>query len=150
MPVLACATIMATVLLWPLTRSGYLLGHDMVFTPRQPLGLASIGVSSASPRAVPLDALVALAERLVDGAVVGRLALLLPVVAAAIGAAKLLDTTSLPARLAASAAAVWNPFVVERLALGQWALIWAYAALPWIVVAVSRGRGRAGWLARAV
>lgn len=137
-------------MLWPITRSGYLLAHDMVFTPRQPLDLASIGVSSASPRAVPLDALVALAERTVDGSVVGRLALLIPVLAAALGAAALLDSRSLPARLAASGVAIWNPYVFERLALGQWALLWCYAALPWIVLAIARGRGASGWLARGV
>lgn len=145
-----CALAAATVLLWPLTRGGYLLGHDMVFTPRQPLGLASIGLSSAEPRAVPLDALVALAERVVDGAAVGRLALLLPVLAAGLGAAALLRTPALAARVAACVAAVWNPFVVERFGLGQWALLWAYAALPWIVLAITRGAGASGWFARAV
>jgi hypothetical protein len=148
--VLGWAGVLTALLLWPITRSGYLLGHDMVFTPRQPLDLASIGVSSASPRAVPVDALVALAERVVDGAVVGRLALIVAVLAAGIGAAVLLRSSSLAARLATCGVAIWNPFVVERLALGQWALIWAYAALPWVVLAVARGRGRAGWLARAV
>jgi len=137
------------VLLWPITHRGYLLGRDMVFTPQQPLGLPALGLSSAPPRAVPLDALVALAERGVDGAVVGRLALVLPVLAAGLGAAAMLRATPLAARLAAATAAVWNPFVVERLALGQWALLWCYAALPWLVLAITRGRGRAGWLGRA-
>jgi hypothetical protein len=44
------------------------------------------------------------------------------------------------ARLAASGFAVWNPFVVERMALGQWALVAAYAALPWVLVAAARYR----------
>jgi hypothetical protein len=140
--------LLAAVLLWPITRAGYLLGHDMVFTPEQPLGLPAVGVSSAPPRAVPLDALVALAERIADGAVVGRLALVLPVLAAGLGAMAILRTLPLPARLAAATVAVWNPFVAERLALGQWALLWCYAALPWLVLAITRGRGRAGWLAR--
>lgn len=148
--VLGWTLALAAILLWPVTASGYLLGHDMVFTPRQPLDLASIGVSSASPRAVPLDALVALAERLVDGAVVGRLALLVPVLAAGLGAAALLGTRSLPARLAAAGVAVWNPYVIERLALGQWALLWCYAALPWIVLSVARASGRARWPARGI
>jgi hypothetical protein len=140
--------LLGAVLLWPTTRSGYLLGHDMVFTPRQPLDLQAIGVSSAPPRAVPLDALVALAERVVDGAVIGRLALLLPILGAGLGVVALLGAVPLPARLAGATAAVWNPYVVERLALGQWALVWCYAALPWIVLAIARLRGRAGWLAR--
>src|SRR5664279_1682421 len=88
--VVAWLAVLAALLLWPIRRAGYLLAHDMVFTPRQPLDLASIGLSSAAPRAVPLDALVALAEKVLDGAVVGRLALVLPLVAAGLGAARLL------------------------------------------------------------
>src|SRR3954454_1659672 len=110
--VVAWAVALAALLLWPIARSGQLLGHDMVFTPRQPLNLASIGISSASPRAVPLDALVALAERVL-GAGVGRLALIVPLVAAGIGAAALLSGSSLAARLTACGVAIWNPFVVE-------------------------------------
>lgn len=149
LPLLAWSAALTAVLLWPLTRSGHLLGHDLVFTPRQPLDLASAGVSSASPRAVPLDALVALAERLADGAVVGRLALVLPLLAAGVGCGLLLGGRSAAARLATCGFAVWNPYVIERLALGQWALLWAYAALPWLVIAVARGRGASGWAARA-
>jgi hypothetical protein len=145
----AWLVLLTTVLLWPITQRGYLLGRDMVFTPKQPLNLPAIGVSSAPPRAVPLDALVALAERGVDGAVVGRLALVLPVLAAGLGAAAMLRATPLAARLATATVAVWNPFVVERLAQGQWALLWCYAALPWLVLAITRGRGRAAWLGRA-
>jgi hypothetical protein len=149
--VLPCWVVALTaVLLWPLTRSGYLLGHDMVFTPEQPLNLPAIGVSSAPPRAVPLDALIAVAERIADGAVIGRLALVLPVLAAGLGVAALLRGAPLAARLAAATAAVWNPYVVERLTLGQWALIWSYAALPWLVLALVRGRGAAGWLLRGL
>jgi len=93
--------VLSALLLWPITRAGDLLGHDMVFTPRQPLDLASVGVSSASPRAVPLDALVALAERVVDGALVARLALILPLLAVGVGCAVLVGTRVLAARLAA-------------------------------------------------
>jgi hypothetical protein len=47
---------------------------------------------------------------------------------------------------------VWNPFVVERMALGQWALVTAYAALPWILLAAARYRrtGERGALASVV
>jgi hypothetical protein len=142
--------VLSAVLLWPITRTGYLLGHDMVFTSRQSLDLASIGVSSASPRAVPLDALVALSERVLDGAVVGRLALLAPLIAVGAGAACLLGSRLVAARLAACTVAIWNPFVVERLALGQWALVWAYAALPWLILAMARLRGRSARFGIAV
>lgn len=142
---------LSLLLLWPQRLAGYGLGHDMVFTPHQPLTRQSLGLGTSAPRAVPLDALVALASRLLDGAVLGRIALLAPLLLAGWGCTRLLRTSSAPALLLTAGFAVWNPFVVERLALGQWALLWAYGALPWLVRAASRfsdqpGRRDAGWL----
>jgi len=137
---------LSVLLLWPQRLAGYGLGHDMVFTPRQPWTAQSVGLGSTTPRAVPLDALVALASRLLDGAVLGRIALAVPLLLAGWGCARLLRPRSLPALLAVSGFAVWNPYVVERLALGQWALLWAYGALPWLVIAGRRVRGSTGWL----
>src|SRR5690606_8651798 len=48
---------------------------------------------------------------------------------------------SVPLLLGAAArgfAFVWNPFVAERLLLGQWAVLLGYAGLPWVVAAVVR------------
>lgn len=135
--------VLSLLLLWPQGRAGYGLGHDMVFTPQQPLVAATLGASSAAPRAVPVDALVAVLEHAVGGAVLGRLALLLPLLAAGVGCGLLVRRAGLVAALAASGFAVWNPYVVERLAIGQWALLWGYAALPWIVGVGDRVRRRA-------
>ncbi|MEO9240675.1 MAG: hypothetical protein ABI418_21595, partial [Jatrophihabitantaceae bacterium] len=132
--------VLAAWLLWPQHAGGYGLGHDMVFTPHQPLGLDSVGLGTTSPRAVPLDALVALAGKLIGGAATGRIALLVPLLAAGWGSIRLLGSRCLSARLLVGALAIWNPFVVERLALGQWALLWAYGALPWLVRAAHRIR----------
>ena len=142
---------LSILLLWPQRLAGYGLGHDMVFTPRQPLTRQSWGLGTVAPRAVPLDAVVALASRVVDGAVLGRVALLAPLLLAGWGCARLVRPGSLPwslpAALVTAGFAVWNPFVVERLALGQWALLWAYGALPWLVRAASRyADARDGWL----
>lgn len=143
----AWTLLVAVGLLSPLRRSGYPLGRDMVFTPHQPLTLDSIGLGTAAPRAVPLDALVALASRLVDGATLGRIVLLLPLLAAGCGAWRMLPVRAtstgwvrLIAQVSTAGFAVWNPFVVERLALGQWALLWAYGALPWLVIVAGRLR----------
>jgi hypothetical protein len=138
-------------LLWPQRHGGYGLGHDMVFTPHQPLNAGSVGLGTASPRAVPLDALVALASRLVGGQLVGRLALAAPLLLAGWGMIRLVRACGagrlracgagqLPALLLAGGLAVWNPFVVERLALGQWALLCCYGALPWLVLGAIRVR----------
>jgi hypothetical protein len=135
-------------LLWPQRLSGYGLGHDMVFTPDQPLNAGSVGLGSTPPRAVPVDALVALTGRLLGGALTGRIALGVPLLAAGWGMIRLLQAVAprrpgLPAMLLVGGLAVWNPFLIERLAIGQWALLWCYGALPWLVLAL-RARRLAG------
>jgi hypothetical protein len=56
------------------------------------------------------------------------------------------------ARLAAGVFYAWNPFVAERLILGQWALLLGYAGLPWVLLSLCRGpvRIRLGRLAVAL
>jgi hypothetical protein len=134
--------LITAILLWPLHRGGYPVGRDLVFTPHQPFNDASVGLGTGAARAVPLDALVALASHWVDGQIIGRLALALPLLAAGWGARRLLAPRSLAAGLSVAGFAVWNPFVVERLALGQWALLWAYGALPWLVLGLRAIRDR--------
>ncbi len=131
--------VLVAILLSPLAARGYPLGRDMVFTPRQPLNLDSVGLGTASPRAVPLDALVALASQLAGGAITGRVVLAVPLLLAGLGARRLLRGHAATELLVAGLA-VWNPFVIERLALGPWALLWAYGALPWLVMAATRLR----------
>ena len=93
-----------------------------------------------------------MATALLDGAVLARIVLLLALALAGWGMRLDLPRSGPWARLAASGFAVWNPFVVERMALGQWALVTAYAALPWILLAAARYRrtGERGALASVV
>lgn len=137
----AWPVLVAAVLLLPLlTRPGIPLARDLVFVPRQPWTDAVLGLGDAAPRAVPLDALVSLATVALDGGVLARVVLPLLLATAGWGAHRLVRDLGTPARLAAGGLAVWNPFVVERLALGQWALLAAYAALPWLAMAAARFR----------
>ena len=46
------------------------------------------------------------------------------------------------ARLAAGVCYAWNPFVAERLLIGQWALLLGYAGLPWVIRLLVTGRER--------
>ena len=46
------------------------------------------------------------------------------------------------AALAAGVCYAWNPFVAERLLIGQWALLLGYAGLPWVVRSLCTGQGR--------
>jgi len=128
------------VLTWPMwTRTGYGLARDMVFTPRYPWGPEAVGAGAGLPRAVPLDGVLAAATTLVDGAVVFRVAIVAVLLLASWGAVRLADA-AFAGRAVAAVVAVWNPFVVERLALGQWALLASYAALPWLLVWWRRAR----------
>ena len=135
--------LVAVALTWPMwTGGGYGLARDLVFTPRAPWTLDAIGMGTSLPRAVPLDAVLAAFTSVVDGAVVFRVAVVGVLLLAGWGAHRLLATVlpdaSTSARCVTAVAAVWNPYVVERLALGQWALLAGYAALWWLLPAVRR------------
>jgi hypothetical protein len=120
--------------LGPGLRRGFLLSYDMVFVPREPFSAALPGL--APPRAVPSDLVVAAASRVLPADIVQKVVLLSIFVLACAGAAALLDREPLVARLAAGAFYAWNPYVGERLIIGQWALLLGYAGLPWVLRAV--------------
>ena len=122
------------------TEGGYGLARDLVFTPRAPWTLDAIGMGTTLPRAVPLDAVLAGLTSVVDGAVVFRVAVAGVLLLAGAGAHRLLGgrccpATSVAVRCVVAVAAVWNPYVVERLALGQWSLL---AGVRRVVVAAAR------------
>ncbi|BAL87102.1 hypothetical protein AMIS_18820 [Actinoplanes missouriensis 431] len=149
-PHLVAAGITAVVLA-PLALPGYVLRYDMVFVPRQPLSWEMIAPADALPRAVPLDALVSLANLAVPGWLLQRICLVALVYLAALGAARLVPSGRALTRAVASFGYAWTPFLAERLLLGQWALLFAYAAMPWLVLAVRDLRaGRPGALPRLV
>jgi hypothetical protein len=120
--------------LGPGLRRGFLLSYDMVFVPREPFSAALPGL--APPRAVPSDLVIAAASRALPADIVQKVMLLSIFVLACSGAAALLDREPLLARLAAGAFYAWNPYVAERLIIGQWALLLGYAGLPWVLRAV--------------
>src|SRR4051794_13446138 len=131
---------LSLVLLAPLRHSGHLLSRDLVFVPHEPLTDAALGLGDSPPRSVPLDGVVAILTSVVDGAAVGRVLLLLTLALAGWGVLRITAGLGTTARLAASGFAVWNPFVIERMALGQWALVLGYAVLPWVVLAAADHR----------
>ena len=125
--------------LGPGLRRGFLLSYDMVFVPRQPFTAALAGLAGGPPRAVPSDAVVAAASRALPADLMQKLLLLSIFVLACSGAAALLAGEPWFARLAAGVFYTWNPFVAERLIIGQWALLLGYAGLPWALRAVTTG-----------
>jgi hypothetical protein len=106
----------------------------MLFVPREPFAAALPGL--APPRAVPSDLVVAAVSRVLPADIVQKLILLAIFVLACSGAAALLNREPLLARLAAGVFYAWNPYVAERLIIGQWALLLGYAGLPWVLRAV--------------
>jgi len=131
---------LSLVMMAPLRHAGHLLARDLVFVPHQPLTDTAIGLGGTAPRSVPLDTVVAVATTVVDGGMLGRLLLVLTLALAGWGVLRLTAGLGTTARLAASGFAVWNPFVVERMALGQWALVLGYAVLPWVLLTAAAYR----------
>ncbi|WP_190394224.1 hypothetical protein [Nocardiopsis quinghaiensis] len=139
--------------LGPALGPGYVLRYDMVFVPDLSLGTVLRG-ADGFPRAIPSDAVVAVLSSVLPGDVVQSLALLAVFAVGGAGAARLVPrawyrrgpaggphTGAVGGQLASAAAGlayVWNPFVAERLLLGQWAVLLGYAGLPWVVGAAAR------------
>lgn len=144
--------LLAMLITVPLLAPGYVVGYDMVFVPDLTLRLDLFGVTTALPRAVPSDVLVAVLDEVAGGQVLNKLVLIAIPLVSGLGLTALWRHLDLGGPLAGAAATtlyVWNPFVAERFHLGAWALLLGYAALPWLVRAALRlreGKGLPGFL----
>jgi hypothetical protein len=154
--------VLGLLALGPALGSGFVLSYDMVFVPDPPVGYADLGSSGGPPRAVPSDLVVALAAKVIPASLVQKIILIAIFVLACAGASALLRTAwrlpprpggmdpadaasasgrsplPLPALLAAGICYAWNPFVAERLIMGQWAMLLGYAGLPWALREIAR------------
>ncbi len=149
----ACAGLVLGLLaLGPGLAPGYLLSYDMVFVPRPPVTAALAGLAVGPPQAVPSNVVISLLSWAAPADLVQKAILILIFVLSCSGAAALLSRGWAAARgepapvLATVAAGVcyaWNPFLAERLLIGQWALLLGYAGLPWVARALLAGRRRA-------
>jgi hypothetical protein len=134
--------------LGPSLARGFVLSYDMVFVPAPPFSARLLGFGGQPARAVPSDLVITAAARLLPADLVQKIVLLLIFVLACSGAAALLaasrprSRTPLLACLASGVFYAWNPFVAERLLIGQWALLLGYAGLPWVLREVSTGPTR--------
>ncbi|WP_432950045.1 hypothetical protein ACQPXM_18065 [Kribbella sp. CA-253562] len=142
--------VLLTVLITaPLLAPGYVVGYDLVFVPDLTLRRDLFGVTTALPRAVPSDVVVALLDEVAGGEALNKLVLVAVPLLAGLGLTALWRELRLGGPLAGAAAAtlyMWNPFVAERLRLGAWALLLGYAALPWLVRSALRLRRGEGWV----
>ena len=134
-------------LLGPALGPGYVLTYDMVFVPQQSFIPAVFGLGDVLPRAVPQDAVLAFLTMVVPGAFWQHLMLVGVVVGAATGVVRLLREEPAWQRVFGAVLYVWSAYVVERLVLGSWPLLVAYAVMPWAMwhaLAFRRGVPGAG------
>ncbi len=137
----AWTALLTAVILGPLlTGWGFWLFGDMVFVPEQPWKDAWLGLDGTLPRAVPMDAIVSVLTQVLPGELVQRLLLVGAFLAGGIGAGLFVGRHSTAARLAAITLMLWNPWVYERLLMGQWAILAGYLLLPWVALASLRMR----------
>jgi hypothetical protein len=139
--------LLAFLALGPALSPGFVLTYDMVFTPRQDMLPAWLGVGGGLPRAVPQDALVAAATVVMDGAWLQKLILVGTFVLIGVGAARLAERAWLSVHgesastqrwaaatgLIAASLAIWNPYVAQRLVQGHWSLLIAYGIAFWAI-----------------
>jgi hypothetical protein len=126
---------LAFIVVAPLTRRGWLLLLDWVPGPRQ------IGATGGALPTGPLFGLPVRGAYLLFGAAVGWIPLAVALVLASAGAARLIDGPW-PARISAGVAFAWNPFVYDRIAVGQMSVLLGYALLPWLLRAAWRANTR--------
>jgi hypothetical protein len=148
---LAWAVVLAALLLGPALGPGYVLSYDLVWVPHLDLRGDFLGFATALPRAVPSDAVVSVLDNVLPAQLLEKLALLVPLVLAGVGSARVVGGSA-AARLTAVTLAVWNPFTAERLAIGHWTVLVGYSVVPWLVLAgrSTRRTGRVPALAWAL
>lgn len=145
---LGWSSLLAALILLPLFLGpgSWLIG-DMVFVPEQPWKAAWLGLDGSLPRAVPMDALVSVASHVMPGEWLQRLLLAGGLLVGGTGTGRLLARHAWYARAAGITLFLWNPWVLERLLIGQWAILLGYLVLPWAALGARRLRvdPRAAW-----
>ena len=127
------AAVIAAVIYGPMLLPGYPLHYDLVSVPRPVLGEDALGLGDRLPRAIPLDAAVAVLAKVLPDDLVTQVLGLLALSLAGWGVA-VLTPAPMPGRLLALLVAEWNPFVLEQLAIGHLPHLLGYGALPWVAV----------------
>ena len=143
-----CCLLTAAVLL-PLMGPGYVLHLDMVFVPQQTLLPWNLGIGGGLPRSVPQDAVVSLLAGPLPGWLLQKVVLVASLMTAGIGAGRLVGARR-GEQVAAAALYLWSAYLGSRLLMGHWGLLWAYALLPWVVLAARRARVSGEWMPLAL
>ena len=145
-PVLGAA-VSALVATWVVLSGvrgpGHRLVRDFVAVPTPAAPESLLPSTASSLRAWPLDALTWAASFVIPTAVQQVVLLASCLLLAGVGTGLVVRRAGTAAAVAAAWVAIWNPYVTERLLLGQVPTLLGYACLPWIVV-VGRSRLASG------
>ncbi|MEO7422611.1 MAG: hypothetical protein ABIU87_09480 [Ornithinibacter sp.] len=115
--------------------SGEYLFRDFVAVPEPSRPGSLVPLDASALRGWPLDAVSWMFSAFVAPGVQQAVMLTACLVLAGTGAGLFVARAGPAAAATASGLAVWNPYVTERLLLGQPPTLLAYACLPWIVMA---------------
>ncbi len=141
----AVSAVVAGLVLGPALGRGVVLAYDLAWSPDPRLTPFTLGTSTPAPRAVPSDAAGVVLGWLIGAGPAQALVLFGILVLAGVGAARLARLVApglgVAAMSVAAITAIWNPFVLERLVVGQWTVLLGYAAVPHLMVACLRVRG---------
>lgn len=136
------ALLQALIVLGPGLGRGVVITHDMPWSPSPRWTPFVLGLDTPAPRAVPSDGVAVLLGKVLGASLAQHVILLSILIGLALGVvallAELLPAAGVLARCVAAVAAVWNPFVSERLAVGQWTVLLGLAVLPWALRAALR------------
>lgn len=138
----AIAVTQAVVVLGPALGRGVTLRYDMAWSPDPRWTPFVLGLDTPAPRAVPSDAVAVLLGQVMGAGAAQKVILLGILIALGVGAAALVGEfaprSGAASRSITTVAAVWNPFVHERLMVGQWTVVAGLALLPWVLRQVLR------------
>lgn len=136
------AVAQAVVILGPVLGPGVAVRYDMAWSPDPRWTPFVLGLDTPAPRAVPSDAVAVLLGTVLGAGAAQTVILLTLLVAVGLGAALLVGDihpgAGAAARTVGTVAAVWNPFVYERLMVGQWTVLAGLAILPFALRQVLR------------
>ena len=131
--------VVSLLVVGPGLAPGSLLNLDLILVPDPPLPPGFWGLGPELPRRVPMWVFVTWLAPLLGGDVVGKLMMLVGLTLAFVGmyrlTASMLErsgTTSVTL-LAIGAAGIYafSPFLVTRVAVGHFMVLWTMAVLPW-------------------
>jgi hypothetical protein len=143
---LLVSAVTALLVLGPALGRGVALTYDLAWSPDPRWTPFTLGQGTPAPRAVPSDAVGVALGHLLGAGAAQALVLVAILVLAGAGTARLAARAapgSPAAPLAAAVAGVWNPFVLERLVVGQWTVLLGYAVVPHLLLSAHRARTEA-------